>query len=49
MTSTCTDIAMKDKNIVPYNPEIAILWDAAHNIQVYLDKYISKPELSFFF
>ena len=44
----------EDKNIVPYNPEIAILWGAAHNIQVvskhgfemYLAKYISKPEPS---
>lgn len=23
----------EDKNIVPYNPEIAILWGAAHNVQ----------------
>ena len=42
----------EDKNVVPYNPEIAILWGAAHNVQVvskhgfemYLAKYISKPE-----
>ena len=44
----------EDKNIVPYNPEIAILWGAAHNVQMvskhgfemYLAKYISKPEPS---
>ena len=44
----------EDKNIVPYNPEIAILWGAAHNVQIvskhgfemYLAKYISKPEPS---
>ena len=22
----------KDKNVVPYNPEIAIFWGAAHNV-----------------
>ena len=41
----------EDKNVVPYNPEIAILWGAAHNVQIvskhgfemYLAKYISKP------
>ena len=45
----------EDKCVVPYNPEIAILWGAAHNVQVvskhgfemYLAKYISKPEPSF--
>ena len=39
---------------MPYNPEIAILWGAAHNVQIvskhgfemYLAKYISKPEPS---
>ena len=44
---------MKTKT-VPYNPEIAILWGAAHNVQIvskhgfemYLAKYISKPEPS---
>ena len=44
----------EDKNVVPYNPEIAILWGAAHNVQIvskhgfemYLAKYISKPEPS---
>ena len=38
--------------VVPYNPEIAILWRASHNVQKvskhgfeqYLAKYISKPE-----
>ena len=24
----------EDKNVVPYNPEIAILWGAAHNVQM---------------
>ena len=24
----------EDKNVVPYNPEIAILWGAAHNVQI---------------
>ena len=41
----------EDKNIMPYNPEIAILWGAAHNVQIvskhgfemYLAMYISKP------
>ena len=41
----------EDKNVVHYNPEIAILWGAAHNVQIiskhgvemYLAKYISKP------
>jgi hypothetical protein len=40
--------------VVPYNPEIAILWRASHNVQKvskhgfeqYLAKYISKPEPS---
>ena len=44
----------EDKNVVPYNPKIAILWGAAHNVQIvskhgfemYLAKYISKPEPS---
>ena len=44
----------EDKNVVPYSPEIAILWGAAHNVQIvskhgfemYLAKYISKPEPS---
>ena len=46
-------VDMKTKT-VPYNPEIAILWGAAHNVQIvskhgfemYLAKYISKPEPS---
>ena len=41
-----------DKCVVHYNPEIAILWGAVHNVQVvfkhgfemYLAKYISKSE-----
>jgi len=45
----------EDSLVVPYNPELAILWGAAHNIQrvskhgfeQYLAKYISKPEPSF--
>ena len=44
----------EDGIVVPYNPEIAILWGAAHNVQrvskhgfeMYLAKYISKPEPS---
>ena len=44
----------EDSLIVPYNPEITILWGASHNVQVvskhgfemYLAKYISKPEPS---
>ena len=44
----------EDTLVVPYNPEIAILWEASHNIQrvsslgfqQYLAKYISKPEPS---
>ena len=40
--------------VVPYNPEIAILWRASHNVQKvskhdfeqYLAKYISKLEPS---
>ena len=40
--------------MVPFNLEIALLWGAAHNIQkvsrhgfeMYLAKYISKPEPS---
>ena len=39
---------------MPYNPEIAVLWGAAHNVQMvskhgfemYLARYISKPEPS---
>ena len=39
---------------MPYNPEIAVLWRASHNVQrvskhgfeQYLAKYISKPEPS---
>ena len=41
----------EDKYVVPYNPEIAILWGAAHNVQIvskhgFEAKYISKPEPS---
>ena len=44
----------EDALVVPYNPEIAILWGASHNVQrvskhgfeQYLAKYISKPEPS---
>ena len=44
----------EDKNVVPYHPEITIIWGAAHNVQMilkhgfemYLAKYISKPEPS---
>lgn len=44
----------EDRLVVPYNPEIAVLWGASHNIQrvskhgfeQYLAKYISNPELS---
>ena len=44
----------EDENVVPYNSEIAILWSAAHNVQIvskhgsemYLAKYISKSEPS---
>ena len=44
----------EDALVVPYNPEIAILWRASHNVQrvskhgfeQYLAKYISKPEPS---
>ena len=44
----------EDALVVLYNPEIAILWGAAHNVQkvsrhgfeMYLAKYISKPEPS---
>ena len=44
----------EDKNVVPYNPETAILWGATRNVQIvskhvfemYLAKYISKPEPS---
>ena len=45
----------EDSLVVPYNPELPILWGASHNIQrvskhgfeQYLPKYISKPEPSF--
>ena len=44
----------EDALVVPYNPELCILWGAAHNIRVakhgyeqYLAKYISKAEPSF--
>ena len=44
----------EDALVVPYNPEIAVLWRASHNVQrvskhgfeQYLAKYISKPEPS---
>ena len=44
----------EDALVVPCNPEIAILWGAAHNVQkvsrhgfeMYLAKYIAKPEPS---
>ena len=46
----------EDRLVVPYNPELMILWGAAHNdnvqrvsrheFGVYLAKYISKPEPS---
>ena len=43
----------EDSLVVPYNPEIAILWRASHNVQriskhgfeQYLAKYISKQNL----
>ena len=46
---------MEDALVVPYNPELCILWGAAHNVQrvakhgyeQYLAKYISKAEPSF--
>ena len=45
----------EDALVVPYNPELCILWGAAHNVQrvakhgyeQYLAKYISKAEPSF--
>ena len=45
----------EDAIVVPYNPEMCILWSAAHNVQhvakhgyeQYLAKYISKVEPSF--
>ena len=45
----------EDRMVVPFNPEIAILWGATHNVQrvskhgfeQYLAKYISKAEPSF--
>ena len=44
----------EDRLVVPYNPQIALLWGASHNIEgvskhgfeQYLAKYISKPEPS---
>ena len=44
----------EDSLVVPYNPEIAVLWRGSHNVQrvskhgfeQYLAKYISKPEPS---
>ena len=44
----------EDGIVVPYNPEISILWGASHSVQrvskhgceMYLAKYISKPEPS---
>ena len=44
----------EDKLVVPYNPELAVLWGASHNVQrvsqhgfeQYLAKCISKPEPS---
>jgi len=43
----------EDRMVVPYNPEVAILWGASHNVRVskhgfeqYLAKYISKAEPS---
>ena len=45
----------KDALVVPYNPELCILWGASHNVQrvakrgyeQYFAKYISKAEPSF--
>ena len=45
----------EDALVVPYNPELCILWGASHNVQCvakhgyeqYLAKYISKAEPSF--
>ena len=45
----------EDALVVPYNPQLCILWGAAHNVQrvakhgyeQYLAKYISKAEPSF--
>ncbi len=45
----------EDKNVVPYNPEILLLWGAHMNIQkvasagweMYLAKYVAKTEPSF--
>jgi hypothetical protein len=44
----------EDKIVVPYNPEIAVLWGVSHNVQKvsqhgfeeYLAKYVSKSEPS---
>ena len=41
----------ENRLVVPYNPELMILWDAAqrvsrHGFEMYLAKYISKPEPS---
>ena len=45
----------EDHLVVPYNPEVMILWGAAHvkrvsrhGFEMYLAKYISKPEPSTF-
>ena len=45
----------EDALVVPYNPELCILWGASHNVQrvakhgyeQYLAKYISKAEPNF--
>ena len=45
----------EDTLVVPYNPELCILWGTSHNVQCvaehgyeqYLAKYISKAEPSF--
>ena len=45
---------IEDAMVVPYNPEIAVLWGASHNVQKvsrhgfeeYLAKYVSKSEPS---
>ena len=44
----------EDRLVVPYNPQIALLWGASHNMEgvskhgfeQYLAGYISKPEPS---
>ena len=39
----------EDKNVVPYNLEIAILWGAAHNVQIVskhgFEMYLAEPSL----